>query len=272
MKYLFRLILVVLFAALSLAAPAHAQTPNYGSYPAGWNMVGGPPGTDFSSAAIVWAYSNGYFNPNTKSIQDCHGFWVYFDSPTTVQMSPLAIGPAMPCTLLAGWNLVSNPFAGVAPLPAGTMAYHWNPSQQTYDRVTDIPVGGADWIYSPSGGPLFLTYQATSAPPAQTLVVNGVQPGPYTVHVGDSVKLVLPSAVPYTATADPTYLHLDAAGLSGPMDCVNDPQCNITLVDRFWEWHAVAPGTTTITVACTNPGTQTACQTPSNVITVNIVS
>lgn len=235
-------------------------------------MVGGPPGTNFSAATILWAYGpNGYFTPTSGVVGACEGLWAYFPTPVSVSLDQTAVGPTATCPLQEGWNLLGNPFAGAAQLPSGTVAYHWNNNRGGYDVVNTIPVGGSVWVYTALPRTIVLTYVPSSPPVAATLTLDSVVPGPFTVHVGDNVRLNLPSGTPYVATTDPTYLHLDSAGLTGDLTCVGDPGCNVSLVTRFWIWHAVAPGMTTITVTCQTPTSKTPCTVPNGSIAINIV-
>lgn len=258
---------LALVVALACAGTAHADlSPVTASYVAGWNMVGGPAGTDLSAASelATWS-SNTYVVPPISITQPCQGYWAYFAQPATVTL-PAATGPTQTCGLQAGWNLIGNPFSGQALLPAGVTGWYWNPSRGAYDSVTAIPPGAAVWLISDSASSITLAYAPAAATRTPTTTeIDFLPSGPVTVHVGDSIKLNLPSATLERATWDSTYLHLDTAGESGDLTCLNDPSCAGSLVSQFWIWHAVAPGNTTITVApvCISPSTCAA--TPSQI-------
>jgi hypothetical protein len=268
-----RLVLALGFiAALSGAQAVRADVPPLtASYVAGWNMVGGPPGTDLSSASILETWtSSQYVIPPVSITQACQGYWAYFQQPTTVTL-PSSSGPTQTCALQAGWNIVGNPFSGQAQLPPGMVAWYWNPSRGAYDNVTAIPPGGSVWIISDTPSSITLTYASATPPRVPTTTeLDYLQPGPITLHVGDSIKLNLPLATLYRATVDPSYLHLDTAGESGDLSCLNDPSCAGSLLNQFWIWHAVAPGYTTIMVTplCVSAGT---CATAPYPIAVNIL-
>ena len=272
-RYLLLSILAVL-AASGSAAAARAQAPAVvANYSAGWNMVGGPPGTDFSSSSVLYTYAGGgYLFPITPKAGLCLGYWAFFTSPTTIAL-PTATGPSQSCALQAGWNMVGNPFSGIAQLPPQVTAYHWNPDANKYDIVHAIPPGASVWINAPGATSITLLYLPTVTPAASTLVISDItSPGPYRVHVGDNVELLLPSVVGFTANAGPAYLHLESAGFSGPLSCIGEPSCALSLVNQFWIWRAVAPGVTFISVAPVCIGASPPCGHQIQYIEIDIVS
>lgn len=265
---------LVLATAVIGPAAAHAQTvPIQVTYFTGWNMVGGPQGTDFSAAAAVYAYGpDGYYTPAGRIAAGCVGLWAQFSAPAVVNIPSGSVGPTQTCVLLPGWNVVGNPFSGIAQLPTGTVAYRFNPDTFAYDQLSSIPPGGAVWIYSPDASSIVLTYAPyTPRPPAQIVVGDVYSPGPYTIRVGDTIELILAADSAYTATADTQYLHLEGAGLTGPLDCVG-ASCSLTLSNRFWIWRAEAVGTTSISVAPRCADATPPCEAPSVEIAVNIVA
>jgi hypothetical protein len=133
------------------ATPGAVTSVNYG---AGWQMIGGPPSSNFASAEALFSYSSsGYVNAsaNASSISSaapsCTGYWAYFAAPMSISLNTNSkAGDTASCTMASGWNLVGNPFGSASNLPSGTTAYHWNGTG--YDVVGQIPVGGAVWIYN----------------------------------------------------------------------------------------------------------------------------
>jgi hypothetical protein len=150
-------------------------------------------------------------------------------------------------------------------------AWYWNPSRGAYDNVTAIPAGGSVWIIASAPSSVTLTYapSANGRTPTTT-EIDFLPAGPITIHVGDSIKLNLSLATLDKATYDPAYLHLDTAGESGDLSCLNDPSCAVSLINQFWVWHAIAAGNTTITVTpvCVSVPT---CAAPSSRIAVSIL-
>jgi hypothetical protein len=137
-------------------------------YTPGYNMVGGPSNSNFSSAEAVFSYdnaSNSYTNVTASAANlssaapACTGYFAYFAAATAVNLPATSKpGDTASCTLPAGWSLIGNPFASPATLPSGTTAYHFNGS--TYDTVGSIPVGGAVYIYN-SGAASTITLTAS---------------------------------------------------------------------------------------------------------------
>src|SRR5579872_5289987 len=125
-------------------AGARAQTGGQVVYyPAGWNMVGGPPGTSFANASALDVYNgSGYTAPSGSTVTLCAGMWAYFPKFTAVpftSMPPLAA--TITCPLQAGWTLVSNPFINGATLSGGITGYLWDSAEGAYVPVTEIPLG-----------------------------------------------------------------------------------------------------------------------------------
>jgi hypothetical protein len=254
--------IAILAAILALSGVRTAQaslSPVSANYVAGWNMAGGPVGTDLSGASILATWTSSSYNvPPSAITQICQGYWAYFVQPASVAL-PAATGPTQTCPLQAGWNLIGNPFSGQALLPSGVTGWYWNPDRGAYDSVTAIPPGGAVWLISDSPSSITLTYAPATSRTPTTVEIDFLTGNPITIHVGDSIKLNLPAVTLYRATTDPMFLHLDSAGLSGDLSCLNDPSCALSLLSQFWIWHATTAGITTITVTpvCTtaNPCT-----------------
>lgn len=125
-------------------------------YAPGYQMVGGPAGSNFSVSEALFAYdphANAYTNNTASSgsvssaAPSCAGYYAYFAAAMSLSLpSSGKTGDTAGCTLAAGWNLIGNPFATPAKLPSGVTAFHWNGS--SYDSVTAIPVGGAVFIFN----------------------------------------------------------------------------------------------------------------------------
>jgi len=134
-------------------------------YTPGYNQVGGPPGSNFSSAEGLFSWDpvgQTYTNATASAANissaapSCTGYWAYFAAATAVNLPATSTsGQTAACSLAAGWNLVGNPFSTPAALPSGTTAYHWNGS--SYDTVGSIPVGGAVWIFEAAAATVTLT-------------------------------------------------------------------------------------------------------------------
>ena len=276
-----RLSAIVILLVLAVAAPrAHGQTTSAtGVYSAGWNMAGGPAGTDFSRAAYLYAWQNGtYVAQSSKVATGCGGYWAYFNTATTVPLAAPSGATSVTCPLQFGWNVVGNPFAVRAILPAGVTAYHWNPQRGDYDVVSTLNPGDAVWIYSPAPGTITLTttpatataVPATPVPP--TLVIDAFAgAGPYTIHVGDSIRVIVPSIVPSTVSADSNYLTLEGAGVQYELTCIGDPLCQTNPTVQFWTYRSVAAGSTSIAVTPRCGSQAPPCLEPSRLIQLSIL-
>ncbi len=252
---------VLVVSASTVAVTARADTP-IAHYSIGWNMAIAPPRVDLSTAEAVYSYDGRtYVLGGVQTASACAAEWAYFPTPTTLQLSN-ALAAAQTCMLQPGWNMVGNPFATPAILPAGTVAYYWNPSVQRYDMVDTIPTGGAVWLNPGAAASITLqpTVQATPSPTstevpvstptpsdtpqptiaprqAATVVITPPFQSEYQVHLGDTVELRLSNPPGYTATADPAFLQPIDSGTTG-----SNP------ATLFWHWRAVSAGSTIIVV------------------------
>jgi hypothetical protein len=261
------------YGLVSGTTQAHAQTTSsVSSYVAGWNMVGAPAQTDLSAASYLSTYiAGGYITPSGSRAIACQGYWAYFTNPTNITLQSNGPTTSQTCILQPGWNMVGNPFAGAAQLPDGVRAYYWNPKRDAYDVVTLIPPGGSVWILSGTASNVVLTFVPVATPPPSTVTIEGIAGmGPFNVHVGDSIKIEVPTVTSLEATADPTYLHLETSGISGPLTCVPSGSCAISLVNRFWIYQAIAPGKTFIALNPTCLQVKPACGQPSFAIEIDI--
>lgn len=273
-----RLFLGALLLLLSgVVSPAHAAgTTTTGVYPAGWSMVGGPPGTDFSSAAVLYAYdpaSGTYVTPGSRQATLCQGYWAYFNASATVPLAAPISASTQSCALQAGWNLVGNPFTAPALLPAGTTAYTWNPARGAYDLVSAIQPGASAWVYTPAPSSIVLVNSAappTTVPP--NLLINSQNGiGPYTVHVGNTIRLIIPSTSPSDVTINPAFLRLDSAGYTTDMSCIGDPACQINPLSQYYDFTAIAAGTTYIAISPRCLRSVPPCAAPTQAIQINIL-
>lgn len=265
-------VLAIIGLALFAAPAASAQTFTIvGVYAPGWNMVGGPAATTFSSATALDTFANGSYSSASATVTNpCAGMWAHFPDPTVVNL-PASTGPAATCSLAPGWNLVGNPFSGNAVVPGGTVAYHWNPDATRYDIVSSIPPGASVWIYSAGTSAVTLQFAPAAQPRVPVLITNSfpADPGPYTLHVGDALKLLIPLSNPYDIVADSRYLALEAAGETGDMSCAGS--CVINLLDQFYTYRAVAPGATVLVLTPRCRQSPTPCTESTATVSVNIV-
>jgi hypothetical protein len=256
-----RLLIALALTALTAGSTAaHAQTSaTTVTYSTGWTMLGGPPNTDFSSLAPLYAWaSTDYYNPSSTKAALCQGYWSLVAVQTTVALASPPVASTQDCALQTGWNLIGDPFIVPALLPPGVTALTINKSTGNYMQVPAIPTGGAVWIFAGGAATITLQAAATSRAP-EILTISFVPSGPYTVHVGDVVQLFMPSIPFYTVTADPMLLALDQVGLVSTLSCIGEPACSFTTTRRFWSWHAAATGKGLINIAPVCPDGKQTC-------------
>lgn len=269
-----RSLLTALLAVLALlpatALAQSATTTLAVNFPAGYNMVSGPTGTDFSAAARLFGYAGGqYYTPSSRLAVPCVGYWAYFAAATTVTIAPNAGEASHLCAVAAGWSMLGNPFSSTASLPAGVTGWYWNAATASYQQVTSIPAGGAVWVYSSAPRTLTLTNPAAVAAPP-TVVINQFTTGPVSVRVGNTIKVLMPVNEPGTVTVDPEFIRPDTAGTTYELTCVGDPACQIMATQLFWQGHAIAAGTTFLTVSPACLQSIPACGAPSRSIEIDI--
>jgi hypothetical protein len=221
-------------------------------------MVGGPAGNDLSIAEALYVYdAGGYVTPTIPTTELCQGYWAYFSRPAMLRLAGQPAASAT-CPVGPGWTMVGNPFTAAAALPADTIAYQWNPDAGRYDRTTTIPVGAAVWIDAPSA--TSVTLHSGSGGTSGTVVIAPPFSPPYQAHVGDTVELLLPGSMTFTAHADPTYLQFIDSGttLSYP-------------VTQFWHWRAISSGTTLISADPACRQAKPPCGAPSLGVQVDIL-
>ena len=142
--------------ALTVIAGTAGNTSTSVVFPPGWQQVGGPAGTNFSTVEALFSYdttSGQYANATSaagnvsSAAPGCTGYWGYFAAAMAVSIPVTShTGDTAACTLKAGYNLVGNPFATPARLPSGVTAYHWNGT--SYDTVGVIGTGQSVWVFN----------------------------------------------------------------------------------------------------------------------------
>lgn len=236
--------LIDILAAASglLAAPAADGqiAPQFVIESPGWNMIGGPPGVSLPAAPAIYDFQSGtYAAPTDIDTRICHGYWAYFGEGGRF---PLTGHPAatssQTCPLQAGWTMIGNPFLTGAFLPAGTTAFSWNPAENTHDTVTEVPLGGSAWVYSPTPGSVTLQGSPQETP-AVVINFDPARTTPHQVHVGDRVEVRVAAVGPtsYSYSFDPAHLTMEESTAMGA-----EP------TQYVWRWRATKAGTTVVNV------------------------
>jgi hypothetical protein len=264
--------MLVIVLPVALVSGARAQSATAVTYTTGWNMAGGPAGADLSPAAAVVAYVGGaYQDVQPRQTQTCQGYWAYFRAPATVTL-PATATALQTCPLQSGWTLVGNPFDAAALLPSGVTGWYWNTGSGSYQLVTSIPAGGAVWLYAAGPGAVTLTNSAAIPPAATPVLINATGgAGPYTVHVGDNVEVIMPVAYPSRASESGAALRFQSAGVTGELTCVGDPGCQFQYNNQFWLYRAVSAGVATVTVTPDCVGTTSPCASPVETVAIDVI-
>jgi hypothetical protein len=256
---------VAMLAALGVSrAGATTTTPSLPvTYPAGWNMVAGTPGTNLSPLGTVYSYSgSGYASSNAAIVSDCTGYWAQLAQATTLQLYvppeaasgsyPPPFGSAVTCSLNPGWTLVGNPLPGAALLQPGAVGWWWNPQTGVYELSATIKLGGALWIYSAGQGAITLYFA-----PADTVAINRSLTRQQ-MHVGQHVA-VLAAGTGTTVIAG--NLVLEAAVTVG--DAAQPVQ--------LWLFQANAVGIATIVIQLPCEHAHPPCLIPDFIIEIDVV-
>jgi hypothetical protein len=154
--------------------PIHAQPPAASNgagtsvtYRAGYNLVAGPRGTSFASAASpLFTYLPGDSSyrsiPSSQTAYDSYGYWAYFPQDTTVQLAPSGAPLFTAITDPGQWFLVGNQSGTTAMhVVFGAQSVYLYDAQSKQYRTSDtIPVGQAAWIRADRNG--FVAVATTS--------------------------------------------------------------------------------------------------------------
>ena len=167
-------------AALGPAStPAPASTPTATpaagptvTYPAGWNLVGGPSGDALAGAALpiytFQATDTNYESITSNVIQAPDGYWAYFTGSTTITL-PVVSGTTQSVTLPSNHEImVGNPFDKSATL-SGSTSPTWvltfNTQANTFGSWTradsgqtvQLAAGQGAFVFAAGGGTLTIT-------------------------------------------------------------------------------------------------------------------
>jgi|SRR5579883_1529641 hypothetical protein len=175
--------LVVLISVLLLARPAGAadQAPQVAViYPAGWNLVAGPVGMDFSAAAsplyTLQAGDSAYEAVPPGPVQRVSagtpsgphvgsGYWAYFDRQTTIAVPtayPMRRADGVPGSAVylikapAGqWIMIGNPYSLPVTITGADALVRYDPAHGLAgDRALPLPPGQGEFAYSGAGAAL----------------------------------------------------------------------------------------------------------------------
>lgn len=154
----------------------HAQSGAIISYPAGWNLVGGPAGTTLQGA-LGPLYTLQYGDDSYETVANGTpltgglGYWVYFPNGGTA-----TLGAGGPCVVAvpigaAAWVMVGNPWpAGTVTARGADIVESYTPAAGYQSSVTLRP-GAAAWAWASVKTTVALTVDGCAT-------VNSVPPVP----------------------------------------------------------------------------------------------
>jgi len=137
------------------------------TYPAGADLIAGPPGTDFSAAdGPLSTLQTG--DRDYESVQPSagtaagFGYWAQFDAPTSVQLSAGSATPYSAPALAGQWILIGDP-SGTLPasVTGATAVYTYDPTNG-YQQAGLLQPGQGAWALG-SGGSITVSPQTAAA-------------------------------------------------------------------------------------------------------------
>jgi len=155
-----------------------AQTPRFvATYSAGWNLVGGTPGTILTGASIpLYTYQAGDsdYEPVSATVFGVHpngeaatlgsefGYWAFFAQPTAVMIALAGPHPipggrtqgALYFTINAPpqqWFMIGNPYSGAVTVTGADVMYTYD-SGRGYQATSILQSGQGAFAYSSVGG------------------------------------------------------------------------------------------------------------------------
>lgn len=147
-------------------SPTPSPTPVPGgrtvTFPAGFNLIGGPVGTLVTGATgplYTFQASDAAYEvlPAAVPLQAGLGYWAFFPSPTTVSLPPAPPPVAFTVALPAGhFVMVGNPSDVPVSLSGADAAYTYGQAS-AYIAATLLCPGAGAWAYSAGGGSLTLS-------------------------------------------------------------------------------------------------------------------
>jgi|GEM_PF-3583296 hypothetical protein len=154
------------------ASPAQAGTA--ATYPAGWNLVGGPAGSTLNGASgSLYSLQPGDTDyeaiPATSPLQGCLGYWAYFPSGGSLNAGT-SQGTCLVTPTPGSWTMIGNPSAGGAAAVAGADSLLTYSPSAGYLSASAIPVGAGAWATASGSvsvaAPLPLPPPTQAPPPA----------------------------------------------------------------------------------------------------------
>src|SRR5438105_11811447 len=153
MKYVPALCVPVLLLGLAVAAQrgtaVHAARAAAGvtvTYPAGWNLVGGPDGTVFNAGGNSYTLGAGdtayVVNPGSAPIAGGKGYWMYFPSQTTVTLNGAGLSSVRVSAPAGQYVMIGNPSGTqMATVEGADQVLTYNVAAGMYNTATQLAIG-----------------------------------------------------------------------------------------------------------------------------------
>jgi hypothetical protein len=132
---------------------AEAQS-NRISYPAGWNLVSGPPGSTLVGATgniLTWRPGDAAYEtfPANGLLSGCWGYWAYFPNGGSLVPGTDLVTCSTPSS--AGqWVMVGNPSATAVATATAQRLFTYAPSSGTYQASSTLQPGAGAWAMDPA--------------------------------------------------------------------------------------------------------------------------
>jgi hypothetical protein len=163
------------FVLGSAGASSHmrAQTPAPTapapiSYPAGNNLVSGPPGTDFSAVdgtlSTLQTGDHDYESISPASGTSAgFGYWAVFATPASVQLAAGTSAPYTASALSGQWILIGDPSGTLPATVTGAAAVYTYDPTNGYTAATAVQPGQGAWALGSGSGSITVAPQTAAA-------------------------------------------------------------------------------------------------------------
>jgi hypothetical protein len=166
------------------ALPVHAQQTATVTYAAGWNLIGGPDGTDVSGTdADLWQLApDGSFEsvPSDEPLTGGQGYWAFFSAGTQLSLPAADAAATEIDAPAAAWTLVGNPTTEPVSIGGVSAAYGYDPATG-YSPVSLLAPGRGALVLPDDAGQVTLTPSANDIAllaPAPAPAANAFELGP----------------------------------------------------------------------------------------------
>lgn len=147
------------------------------TYKAGWNLVGGPDGTNVQGVGNLYTLGGGGYTTSagTDPVSGGKGYWAYYAADTTVTLNGAGLATATVPAPAGQYVMIGNPSGTQAVRVSGAdSVFSYDPAAGAYRDGTTLAVGQGAWALSTVGGTITLT----AFGPAQPIPLATATPSP----------------------------------------------------------------------------------------------